>query len=86
LQPTDFDSCNGKCTVCNSEFEERYLQIDHKIPYEVGGDIDGKLDIMDYMLLCAHAIGQNHGVVNIVRIGKTRKMPICVSNGIGEIR
>ncbi|MDR2814208.1 MAG: HNH endonuclease [Prevotellaceae bacterium] len=48
-----FDSCNGKCDVCNGKFAERYLQIDHKIPYEVGGDITGKQDIADFMLLCA---------------------------------
>ncbi|MDR2138944.1 MAG: HNH endonuclease [Tannerella sp.] len=48
-----FDSCNGKCAVCNGEFAERYLQIDHKIPYEVGGDIDEKHNISDFMLLCA---------------------------------
>jgi hypothetical protein len=48
-----FDSCNGKCAVCNGGFAERYLQIDHKIPYEVGGDIDEKRNIADFMLLCA---------------------------------
>jgi hypothetical protein len=50
---TLFDSCSGKCTVCYGEFAERYLQIDHKIPYVVGGDINGKQDIADFMLLCA---------------------------------
>ena len=50
---TLFDSCNGKCVVCNGEFEERYLQIDHKIPYEVGGDSGKKRDVADFMLLCA---------------------------------
>jgi hypothetical protein len=48
-----FDSCNGKCAVCNGVFEERYLQIDHKIPYEVSGDMDEKRDIADFMVLCA---------------------------------
>ncbi len=27
-----------QCLICSSLFEERYLQIDHRIPYEVAGD------------------------------------------------
>jgi 5-methylcytosine-specific restriction endonuclease McrA len=53
FKKTLFDSCNGKCAVCNGEFAERYLQIDHKIPYEVGGDVNEQQDIADFMLLCA---------------------------------
>ena len=29
------------------------MQIDHRIPFEAGGDPTGALDIEDYMLLCA---------------------------------
>jgi hypothetical protein len=44
---------NGnKCTVCNTPYELRYLQIDHRIPYEVGGDQREALDPSDFMLLC----------------------------------
>lgn len=43
----------GKCAVCASDFEERYLQIDHKIPYEVAGDAHEDRDPEDYMLLCS---------------------------------
>jgi 5-methylcytosine-specific restriction endonuclease McrA len=42
----------GKCAVCNGEFAERYLQIDHKTPYEVGGDRVAERNIEDFMLLC----------------------------------
>ena len=49
----DLVSTNGeRCTVCYTAFEERYLQIDHRVPYEVGGDPKGDLDVIDYMLLC----------------------------------
>ena len=42
------------CTVCGSTFEENYLQVDHRIPVEVGGDeADGARGIDDYMLLDA---------------------------------
>ena len=33
---------NGRCFVCNGKFEERYLQVDHKVPYEVAGDDSSK--------------------------------------------
>lgn len=44
---------NGKCTICNGFFEERYLQIDHRVPYEISSDSDNfQQNIEDYMLLC----------------------------------
>jgi len=45
---------NGcRCHVCLSQFEERYLQIDHRIPYEVVGDVKfDERDLGSYMLLC----------------------------------
>ena len=30
-----------KCAISNEEYEERYLQIDHRLPYEVAGDSIG---------------------------------------------
>jgi hypothetical protein len=43
----------GRCAVCNGEFEARYLQLDHRVPYEVSGDEnDSELKVQDYMLLC----------------------------------
>lgn len=46
-----FVACNGRCQICNGHFEERYLQVDHKVPYEVSGDIADR-DPKDFMLLC----------------------------------
>jgi len=48
-----FIAGNNKCYICNSAYDERYLQIDHRIPYEVNGDkyrINN--DVHDFMLLC----------------------------------
>lgn len=46
-------SIGCKCTVCLENYEDRYLQIDHRIPYEVFGDIEvTNRQIEDYMLLC----------------------------------
>lgn len=44
----------GRCAICSGNFESRYLQIDHRIPYEIVGDINHLNRVADdYMLLCA---------------------------------
>ena len=43
---------NGKCSICNGFFEERYLQVDHRVPYEVAGDTYAELNLDDFMLVC----------------------------------
>jgi len=48
-----FNKQSGKCAICNMEFDEKLLQIDHRIPYEYMGDarsLTPKID--DFMLLC----------------------------------
>lgn len=41
-------------TITGEALEERYLQIDHRVPYEVAGDDAGNdLDVEDFMLLDA---------------------------------
>ena len=48
-----YELASGKCAICSGDFEERYLQVDHRIPYEVSGDRNsGNWDVKDYMLLC----------------------------------
>jgi hypothetical protein len=43
----------GRCAICYGKFEARYLQVDHKAPYEVAGDSPGdQWNPQDYMLLC----------------------------------
>ena len=46
-----FKACNGRCQICNGSFEERYLQVDHRVPYQVGGDYN-KRELKQFMLLC----------------------------------
>lgn len=47
------EQANGRCSICNGNFEERYLQIDHRVPYQVGGDLSDERKLEDFMLLCA---------------------------------
>lgn len=49
-----YTTSNGKCSICHSKFEIRYLQIDHSVPYEISGDDKSfQQNEADYMLLCA---------------------------------
>jgi hypothetical protein len=46
----------ARCVIYLEEFDERDLQIDHRIPFEVGGDTPGDADNPDsYMLLSGSA-------------------------------
>jgi hypothetical protein len=43
----------GKCSICYGSFAPRYLQIDHRVPYEVVGDRQEGLNPQEFMLVCA---------------------------------
>lgn len=47
------DKYGNKCLISGAALEARSLQIDHRVPYEIEGDINekSKLNIDDYMLL-----------------------------------
>lgn len=48
-----FEQCGGHCAICNGSFAIRELQVDHRIPYEIAGDVDYSTeDTSAYMLLC----------------------------------
>lgn len=43
----------GRCGICLEEYEARYLQVDHRIPYHVIGDVVSRPhNPEEYMLLC----------------------------------
>jgi len=47
------ERCSENCALCSMKYEPRYLQIDHRIPYQIVGEtIGSERDIADYMLLC----------------------------------
>ena len=41
-----------RCGVCATTYESRYLQIDHRVPFEVSGEPALPLLSKDFMLLC----------------------------------
>lgn len=49
-----YERNDGCCYICNGKFHKRYLQVDHRIPYEISGDPDvSNRDVSEYMLLCS---------------------------------
>jgi 5-methylcytosine-specific restriction endonuclease McrA len=43
---------NSKCAVCLESYDKRYLQIDHRIPYQIAGEPEDTDNLKDYMLIC----------------------------------
>jgi len=41
-----------KCDVCLTEYEARYLQVDHRVPYEVGGEGGRESASDEFQLIC----------------------------------
>jgi hypothetical protein len=42
----------ARCAICSCDYEARYLQIDHRVPYEVAGDVRSAPMPPDFMLIC----------------------------------
>lgn len=54
FKQTLIEASDGRCEVCGTRYEERYLQIDHRVPYEVAGDeVAGEDSPAEFQLLCA---------------------------------
>jgi len=48
-----YQQSGGRCAICGGFFDTRYLQIDHRVPYEIAGDISiNTNDPSNFMLLC----------------------------------
>jgi hypothetical protein len=49
-----YKSSNGKCAICSGNFKYQYMQVDHRIPFEiVGGTANFQGNVQQFMLLCA---------------------------------
>ena len=45
--------CGSQCAICLEDYvAPSYLQVDHRIPYQVSGQQDAARRVNDYMLLC----------------------------------
>lgn len=43
----------GRCAVCSTAYNARYLSTDHRVPYEIAGEAAAPTDTAAFMLLCA---------------------------------
>lgn len=42
----------SRCNICFTPFPASALQVDHRVPYEVGGEAAGNLDAKNFQLVC----------------------------------
>jgi hypothetical protein len=67
-------------TITNQVMDERYLQIDHRVPYEVAGDDSGPLDPHEFMLLDASSNrAKSWSCEHCENFQKKRDLTICRS-------
>ncbi len=53
LKKALIEATGSRCAICLCEHEGRYLQVDHRVPYEVQGDSTTHTPVPeDYMLVC----------------------------------
>ncbi|MGO8787424.1 MAG: HNH endonuclease [Terriglobia bacterium] len=47
------EASGSRCQICLQQHKQRYLQIDHRVPYEVAGDLRfDEQNTQSYMLVC----------------------------------
>lgn len=70
-----------KCFIYLEEVDEKELQIDHRVPYEVGGDGDGvELNPEDFMLLSSSANrAKSWSCENCQNWNNQKDREVCVS-------
>ncbi len=67
-----------RCEVCLTYYDLRYLQIDHCVPYEVGGELREAKEPEHFMLLCASCNRAKSWSCEHCENWKIRKLPeIC---------
>ncbi len=70
---------NGlRCGICLEPYEERYLQVDHRVPYAVAGELAfNQKDLGSYMLLCRPC--------NRAKSWSCEHCPNCLDRKVAEI-
>jgi hypothetical protein len=69
-----------KCALCAGEFPPAFLQIDHRVPYEVAGQAAGALKVEDYMLVCRTCNrGKSWSCEHCPNWQKDKKSAVCLT-------
>ena len=75
-----YELIKGHCSICNAVLEERYLQIDHRIPYHIGGDDNSERNISDFMLLCSSCNrAKSWSCEHCSNLSEDKTLKICLS-------
>lgn len=71
----------SRCSITNEDFEERYLQIDHRVPYEVAGEeIGDERTPEKFMLLSGSAQRKKSwSCENCENLLELREVEICLN-------
>ena len=74
----------GRCGICYQVYERRYLQVDHRVPYQVIGDrAADESNRSAFMLICGSCNAGSHGRVSIARTGLNKKIRKLAALAIG---
>lgn len=69
-----------QCQLCRGTFPGNTLQIDHRVPYEISGDVEGELQPESFMLLCGSCNRAKSWACEYCENWKTIKDPtICIT-------
>lgn len=52
IKATLIEQTGAQCAVCRGRYDPVHLQVDHRVPYEVGGDAAAPATPDDFMRLC----------------------------------
>lgn len=68
----------GRCSLCNGKFAARELQIDHRIPYEIAGDVDEPEKHAEvFMLVCGSCNRAKSWSCEHCANWSTKDRPVC---------
>ena len=74
LKETLVQPHNSRCGICLVEFEPRYLQSDHRVPFEIAGDVMGEADPSELQELDD---GSFEGSTPNLLLGITKRLRSC---------
>lgn len=79
LRDALFAAQGGRCAACNHRYDVRYLQVDHRVPYEVAGEGAAPEEVARFMLLCGSCQRKKSWSCEHCANWSAKKPAICAS-------
>lgn len=75
------DLYGSRCHICQTPYDARYLQIDHRVPYQVAGDdSSNERNPDDYMLICGECNrAKSWSCEHCLNWQQDRLIPVCLT-------